>query len=472
MAVAKRAGPCVGLVVTHGFTARMFLRSSLLEELLPRVSHIGVFAPPDSVPALQAEHPGPEFSFYELHGEERRRDQVADYLRVLVADWQLTPTRRIREQEKWMFRRGRRLLWPIRRRFGSAARLRKSFYRIENRLIPDPSHGDAFRRLRPEVIVTATPGVLPGDIRLIRRAREASVPTVAFVQGWDNLTSKTIIGARPDELIVWNRRMRDEAIALHDYSAGRVAVTGAPHFDPYFRRDGWVPQRQFLESLGLDPDKRIILYATSPFRYYTDTIEIIEMLIGAHDAGQFGADTQLVVRLHPQVLLGPDADDLAKYERFRGRVHLDIPRGETGLPADYTPDGIRHLGQLLEASAVTVNVASSFTIDAAIFDRPIVNVAFDARPGTPYLRSVRRHYDTDHYGFVVQTHAVRVAESPQSLFTEIRRYLADPTLEQCQRAQLLDDLCYSRDGRSGQRVAQRIVQIGARHREAVGSARA
>jgi hypothetical protein len=442
----------------------MFLRSSLLDALLPRSSHVGVFVPAESLGALRAEFNGSAFTFYPLHGDERRRDQVADYVRVLLSNWQLTPTRRIREQEKWLFRRGRRLLWPVRRRFGSAARLRRSWYAIENRLIPDPYHRDSIDNLRPDVVVTATPGVLPGDIRLIRRARQARAPTVAFIQGWDNLTSKTIIGARPDELIVWNHRMRDEAIALHEYQASRVAVTGAPHFDPYFRREGWMPRRQFLQSLGLDPEKRIILYATSPYRYYTDTIEIVERLIAAHEAGKLGSDTQLVVRLHPQVLLGPDADDLTKYERFRGRVHLDVPRGETRLPADYTPDGIRHLGQLLEASAVTVNVASSFTIDAAIFDRPIVNVAFDAVPGKPYLRSVRRHYDTDHYGFVVQSHAVRVAESSESLFEEIRRYLADQSLERAERSKLLDDLCYSRDGRAGERVAERIVQIGAHHR--------
>jgi hypothetical protein len=456
--------PTVALVVTHGFTARMFLRSSLIDELLPRTAHVGVFAPPESLGALQAEFSGPAFSFYPLVGEERGRDVVADYLRVLFSNWQLTPTRRIREQEKWLLRPGRRLFWPLRRRFGSAHRLRRGWYEMENRWIPDRDHADAFARLRPDVVVTATPGVLPGDIRLIRRARLEGVPSVTFVQGWDNLTSKTIIGARPDELIVWNRRMRDEAIALHGYRPSEITVTGAPHFDPYFKRHGWVPKDEFLRSLGLDPSKRIVLYATSPYRYFAETVEVIDMLVAAHEAGALGADTQLVVRLHPQVLLGPDADDLGKYERFRGKVYLDIPAGKTGLPADYTPDGIRHLGQLLEASAVTINVASSFTIDACIFDRPVVNVGFDGRRSKPYLRSVRRHYDTDHYGYVVQTGAVRVAETPEMLFDEVRRYLADDSLERANRAQLLDDLCYKHDGRSGERVAQKIVEIGRRAR--------
>jgi hypothetical protein len=457
-------GLTVALVVTHGFNARLFLRSSLLPELVRRVGHVGVFAPGASLPALREELSGPSFSFHALRADERRRDVAASFVRLLLADWRLTRTREIREQEEWRRNPWRRALWPIHRRLGSAAALRRAWYAAEARLLPDPYHAEAFRDRRPDVVVTATPGVVQGDIRLIRRARAEGVPTVTFVQGWDNLSSKTIVGARPDSLIVWNERMREEAVALHGFRPAQVAVTGAPHFDPYFERQGWVPREAFLRSIGLDPTKRIVLYATSPERYYPESLEVVELLAEAREAGRFGPDTQLVARLHPQVVGGQDAEDLGRYERFRGRVHLDVPRGRSGLAADYTPDGIRHLGQLLDASAVTINVASSFTIDAAIFDRPIVNVRFDGRRTKPYLCSARRHYDTEHYGQVLRAGAVRLADSPDELVQEVVRYLADPALERAERARLVSDLCYRTDGRSGARVADEIASIAARSR--------
>jgi hypothetical protein len=191
----------------------------------------------------------------------------------------------------------------------------------------------------------------------------------------------------------------------------------------------------------------------------------VKLLADAREAGELGADAQIVVRVHPQVVQGPDAEDLSRYEAFRGRVHLDIPRADTELPADYTPNGIRHAGQLIEAAAVTVNVASSFTIDACIFDRPVVNVRFDAAP-KPYLGSVRRQYDTDHYAFVVRSGAVRVVDSPRMLIDAVKRYLADPSLDRANRERLVRDLCYRVDGRSGARVAERIVEIGARRSRA------
>lgn len=451
------------LVVPHGFTARMFLRSTLLPELLERCEHVGVFAPPAAISQFRGELPVGRFSFHPLHDRERPVDTLAGFLRLFFADWMLTPTRQIREREEWSKNRIRRALWPAHKVIGRSAVLRHAWSHAENSLLPDPFHQLAFQRLNPDVVVTATAGVVVSDIRLIRRARAAGVPSVTFTQGWDNLTSKTIIGARPDALIVWNEQMVEEAVRLHGFRREQVTVTGPPHFDPYYNRTGWTDREAFLRSLGLDPAKRIVLYATSPQRYFTDSIAVTELLIRANEAGRFGPDVQLVIRLHPQVIQGQDADDLGAWERFRGRVYLDMPRGSTGLAADYTPDGTAHIAQLLDASAVTINVASSISIDAAIFDTPIVNLRFDAQPGRPYLKSVRRQYDTDHYKQVLRTGAVRLADSPEQLIDEVRRYLAEPAHERAERAALLRALCYLVDGQAGARVADAITRIGARH---------
>jgi hypothetical protein len=457
------------LVVPHGFTARVFLRSTLLPELMARCGHVGIFAPPSAIPQFRGELAGDRFSFFPLHDRERKLDMAAAFARLFFADWKLTPTREIREQEEWSKNRLRRRLWPAHKVVGRSAALRRAWYEAENRLLPDPFHGLAFRALNPDVVVTATAGVVVSDIRLIRRARAAGVPSVTFTQGWDNLTSKTIVGAKPDRLIVWNERMREEAIELHGFTRDQIDVTGPPHFDPYFRRTGWTDRATFLRSLGLDPAKRIVLYATSPQRYFTDSIAITELLLQANAAGKFGPDVQLVIRLHPQVIQGQDADDLGAWERFRGRVYLDMPRGATGLAADYTPDGIAHIAQLLDASAVTINVASSISIDAAIFDTPVINLRFDAEPGRPYLKSVRRQYDTDHYKQVVETGAVRLADSPEALVDEVRRYLSDPSHERTERLGLVRALCYRDDGQAGARVAEAITGIGASHQLAVKS---
>src|SRR5690606_32538930 len=55
------------LVVPHGFTARILLRSTLLPELVERCRHVGIFAPSSAIPRLRDELPGAGFSFYPLN---------------------------------------------------------------------------------------------------------------------------------------------------------------------------------------------------------------------------------------------------------------------------------------------------------------------------------------------------------------------------------------------------------------------
>src|SRR5690349_4997474 len=139
----ERRDLTVALVVPHGFTARMFLRSTMLPELLARVARVGVFAPEDALDTLRRELPQPAISFHPLLVAERRRDIAASFMRLLLADWQLTPTRRIREHEEWRRNPWRRALWPLHQRFSSASALRAAWYQAENRLFPDPFHAQS-----------------------------------------------------------------------------------------------------------------------------------------------------------------------------------------------------------------------------------------------------------------------------------------------------------------------------------------
>src|SRR3954447_926434 len=100
------------LVVPHGFTARVLLRSTLLPELLERCEHVGIFAPVSAIQRLRDELPGERFSFYPLHHRERKIGMAGSFARLFLADWALPPTRQIREQEEWAKNPLRRALWP------------------------------------------------------------------------------------------------------------------------------------------------------------------------------------------------------------------------------------------------------------------------------------------------------------------------------------------------------------------------
>src|SRR5439155_12088299 len=86
----------------------------------------------------------------------------------------------------------------------------------------------------------------------------------------------------------------------------------------------------------------------------------------------------------------------------------------------------RHLAATLAHSNVIVNVASTTTLEACVFDTPVVNVGFDGEADLPLPLSVRRYYRYEHYQPVLRAGAVRVASDPAELIGAVRDYLACP----------------------------------------------
>jgi hypothetical protein len=106
---------------------------------------------------------------------------------------------------------------------------------------------------------------------------------------------------------------------------------------------------------------------------------------------------------------------------------------------------------------VVVNVASTISIEACIFDTPIVNINFDGPGDTPFVKSARRYYSFTHYVNITSRRAVRVAKSAEQLVADVAAYLADPSLDAAGRKQVVIDQCQLTDGRSAERVVNLVL---------------
>ena len=95
----------------------------------------------------------------------------------------------------------------------------------------------------------------------------------------------------------------------------------------------------------------------------------------------------MLVRLHPR-------DEVDAYREFANTPHViiekpfrDTVKVADGLAIDVMPEHQKHLGDTLCHADVVVNVASTITIEACIFDTPVVNIYFDG-PGREPVREV------------------------------------------------------------------------------------
>jgi len=402
------------------------------------------------------QHPRVEFVDLPAHVPAGLEARLLSIVQASYLSQGLTASTRIRLEEarangiiRWLGVKGaigRLLVQPF-TRYGSR-------YVLSDRLVSDPAMDALFDRYRPVLVIVANPGLVFSEVPLLRTAKRRGVRCMAIDPSWDNFTNKLIPVRQVDRLIVWNEIMREQAVALHGYNPSAIRIAGAPQFDPHFKER--TPRAEFFARLGADPSRKLIVLTTTPKTLYTHYGHVTRALIAAMNDGRLPG-TQLLVRVHPR-------DDVEAYQEFVGTPHVIVEkpfrssvRVADGLAVDVTADNQKHLGDTLCHADVVINVASTITIEACIFDTPVVNINFDGPEDSPYVKSARRYYAFTHYANVTARGSVRIAMSPDDMVREVAAYLADPSRDAAGRKQVVLDQCQFTDGRSAERVVQFVL---------------
>lgn len=330
-----------------------------------------------------------------------------------------------------------------------------SRYALSDRLVSHPAIERLFDQYRPVLVIAANPGLVFSEVPLLRTARRRGVFSMAIDPSWDNFTNKLIPVRQVDRLVVWNEIMKSQAVGLHGYQPAAVSVAGAPQFDLHFRAR--TPRADFFRRIGADPDRKLIALTTTPRSLYSHHDHVLRSLVQAMSDGRL-LNAQVLVRLHPR-------DDVDAYKEFAGTPHViiekpfrDTVKVADGLAIDVMPENQKHLGDTLFHADAVVNVASTISIEACIFDTPVVNICFDGPGESAYVKSARRYYSFTHYVNITSRDAVRVATSPEEMVAAVARYLAEPELDAAGRRQVVLDQCQFTDGQSAERVTALVLE--------------
>ncbi len=449
------------LSITHGFQARDLLRTDVLRTVLAEGVKVVILTPNHRDPYFVREFNHPNVTLEPLHTEVGRLEAgMGAFRRYVLASFKLNRTLNALNERFFRARSPKYVaIRALNAVFGRVPILRKSWMRLEAALFPGREYDELFRRHRPDLLVTGTPGSIPADAHLLRAAERHGVRTACVVLSWDNLTSKGHMAAVPQQLIVWNRIMDQEARELHGYPPDRIHVAGVSHFDVYARPSAAGSRERFCQQLGLDPSRALITFGTVTPWLFPHNAEVAEILARAVADGRFVRPAQLLVRLHPQVMNAgtQHSENVDRFKELAARypnVHLDLPavRSEA-LMWDVAESDMTHLADVLRYSDVTLNAGSTLTIDSAIMDTPIVNIGFDGLATEPFERSVIRIYEFTHYANIVKAGGMRIARSADEMLSLVDAYIKDPSLDREGRARTVDEQCGRIDGGAGRRVA-------------------
>ncbi len=329
----------------------------------------------------------------------------------------------------------------------------RQFIRLIYRLIPDRSFDHYFKKYNPDLIFAANL-ISNEDSRILKAARRFGVKSIGMPKGWDNLTLKTFLGFFPDLLMVPTPLMREDAMNFLDYPEKKIEVVGFSKFDIYLTKPK-ITREEFLVSLGLDPKKKTILYAGAGDQLAPYDEEILRNLLGVIDSGDIVVPVQILVRPHPKYVYRSEIIKQSKnWILDRPGKLIDSRQGNF----EFEDRDIRHLVDTLFFCDVLIHTASTLGIEAAIFDKPSISIAFDGSEHLPSQLSVKRYYSYVHLKRVVDTGGMKVAYNFDELVGFLNDYLLNPKLDSRQRKHMLFENAYDIDGLAGRRIADFLVK--------------
>ncbi len=244
----------------------------------------------------------------------------------------------------------------------------RAWRRIERSGRPSESLTTLLKDLDPDVVLVS-PTVWPKnpvETDYIYAACKLGIPTVGYLNSWDNLTSKGTVHVLPDVFIVWNEALAAEAEQIHLIPRTMIRVTGAPHLDHFFEMRASMPRAETCRTLGCPDDGPYIVYLCSSRTLIADETHIVTALADALARELADGAPTIVVRPHP---VNPDP-----WEGFDHPGTAVYPR--RGDQAD-TPDSWQEYFNQLSGASAFVGLNTTAFLEAAAADRPCLTIVSD-----------------------------------------------------------------------------------------------
>ncbi|MEO6285553.1 MAG: CDP-glycerol glycerophosphotransferase family protein [Dyadobacter sp.] len=267
----------------------------------------------------------------------------------------------------------------------------------------------------------------PLDIRennVVNFLKTRKVSSMAMVISWDNLTSKGIINADHQYILVWNQFMADEYrrfYAIFKSQDRQIRITGIPRFDIYFQSELEKTASNFRLRFKIPPNNKVILFATSAFKHFPDQALIINDLV---EYTRRRVNITVMIRCHP-------ADQIDRYRSFISEKSIIIwhPENLPGAADEIfnnwmpPPDFLKTLSITMKNCEVCVQVASTIRLDAAACNKPVISIAYDGPRVLPYSKSVKRFYDYSHQLPLNRVKMDQMVYNKQQLFDSLDKTL-------------------------------------------------
>jgi UDP-N-acetylglucosamine 2-epimerase len=341
------------------------------------------------------------------------------------------------------------LAWPI---------IRKIARHFDFLLVKDNTYSSYFDRYNPDLVFLAHLFDEP-EINLLREAKKRKVKTIGYINSWDKVTSRCILRLLPDKAIVFNDIVKGEMIRHNEMNEKDIFVSGLPQYD-YFYSDesNFLNRQEFFNKISISPDKELLVYASMGRAFSTSDWDMIDFLHNLVETkGKLIKDCALLVRFQP--------NDFVDEVEIKKRPYLKYDQpgirfgSKRGVDWDMNEADLSHLYSTLKHMSILICYASSISVDAAVFNKPVININYEIKKNNIMLKSPTQHYNSEHYSNALKTEAIDLVNSEKELIESINKYLTNSLIKSAERKKLVNEQCTFTDGQSGTRIANFILNL-------------
>ena len=170
---------------------------------------------------------------------------------------------------------------------------------------------------------------------------------------------------------------------------------------------------------------------------FPDEERFVEELLLAISKGAVG-NAILILRTHPP--------DVRKEVYCRKYLGTDLPIRLVFPDSAFTAFNTWSIGsntslvefvELMQFSDVVINLSSTITLDAVLFDTPVICLNFNYLPDSEW-NAAHMHHKCNHYRPIVESGAVEFPNDMQELIRSIHAAITDPGDKSKMRRRLVD----------------------------------
>ena len=345
---------------------------------------------------------------------------------------------------------------------------RKLLVRMQNRFTPDPGlYTDLFDKYNPDMVIASTPGWRM-DRYLLRESVRRGIPNMTVIVGWDNSSSYNISGADVQWATCWSQLQKDELVYGSDWNPENVNIGGIPSYDGYFRKQWLTPHDEYFKLHGLDPNRKLISYASS-FVHFAPNFPNIEALAKLVSSDSLAEPSQLLIRLHPShfqdkpKIFADERAQVFELEKKYPHVHVVQPVALGGSLGYYGGEDMDEKSSMMAYSDVVVTVYSTMLVETAVHDTPMIAATIDVPGGWnkkgKFSLSLKEIGDWPTHQRFRWAKAGRVANNENELRDALNMYLKDRTIDSKERQKFVKNEITFTDASSGKRTAEFILEV-------------